>query len=158
VSADAVGLTAVDGIGPSRAETLAAGGLSTPADVASAGVEELTRAGLTAGVAERVVEQAESCPRTVVEWGSFPDRIATAENEMCEVTIRNVGGAAHAGVRVTANGVEMHEKTLYLDGETTVPVGVFGPPDEDAVEYAVEVVYPDLPLLPERVSRTVSVE
>ena len=157
VAADAVGLTAVQGIGSGRAENLAAGGITTPADVVAGGVSELSNAGLTAGVAERVVEQAKDCPRAVVEWGSFPDRIAVGDNEMCEVTIRNLGGAARAGVRVTANGVEMHEKTLYFDGETTVPVGVFGTPEADEVTYTVEVVYPELPLLPQRDARTVQI-
>ncbi|ERH02710.1 MAG: superfamily II helicase [Halonotius sp. J07HN6] len=60
VSREAVGLTAIDGVGAGRAETLAAGGLTTPGELAEAGVDELTRAGLTAGVADRVVESAAS--------------------------------------------------------------------------------------------------
>ncbi|MFB6243674.1 MAG: DEAD/DEAH box helicase [Halobaculum sp.] len=157
VAADAVGLVAVEGIGSGRAETLATGGITTPAAVVTAGVDELTRAGLTAGVAERVVEQARDCPRASVEWGSFPERIGLGSKELCEVTVRNEGGAARAGVRVTANGNEMHQKTLYFDGETTVPVVVFGTPKADSVEYTVEVVYPDEPLLPQRESRTVEI-
>ncbi len=157
VAADAVGLVAVEGIGSGRAETLATGGITTPAAVVTAGVDELTRAGLTAGVAERVVEQARDCPRASVEWGSFPERIGLGSKELCEVTVRNEGGAARAGVRVTANGNEMHQKTLYFDGETTVPVVVFGTPKADNVEYTVEVVYPDEPLLPQRESRTVEI-
>jgi replicative superfamily II helicase len=157
VAADAVGLVAVEGIGSGRAETLATGGITTPAAVVTAGVDELTRAGLTAGVAERVVEQARDCPRASVEWGSFPERIGLGSKELCEVTVRNEGGAARAGVRVTANGNEMHQKTLYFDGETTVPVVVFGTPEADSVEYTVEVVYPDEPLLPQRESRTVEI-
>ncbi|QLG28291.1 DEAD/DEAH box helicase [Halorarum halophilum] len=158
VPADAVGLTAVEGVGSSRAENLAAGGITSPADVVDAGVSELTNAGLSEGVAERVVRQAKALPRAVVEWGSFPDSIGVGENDMREVTVRNVGGGARAGIRVTANGVEMHEKSLYLGDETTVPVGVFGPPGEAEIEYRIEVVYPELPLLPEADARTVSID
>ncbi|ESP87966.1 DEAD/DEAH box helicase [Candidatus Halobonum tyrrellensis] len=159
VPADAVGLTAIEGVGSGRAERLATGGLATPGDVVEAGAAELVRAGLSEGVADRVVKQARGLPRATVEWGAFPDRVGAGENEMREVTVHNRGGGARAGIRVTANGVEMHEKTLYLGkgDETAVPVGVFGPPGEDAVEYAVEVVYPELPLVPERESRSVRV-
>ncbi|WP_101298106.1 DEAD/DEAH box helicase [Halegenticoccus soli] len=155
VSRDAVGLTAIDGIGAGRASTLSTGGLATPADVIDAGADELVRAGMSRGVAERVVERARELPRIAVEWGSFPDRIARGESEMREVTVRNVGGGARAGVRVTVNGVEMSEKTTYLSDATTVPVGVFGAQDE--LEFAVEVAFPDLPLLPFVESRTVAV-
>ncbi len=157
VVADAVGLTAVDGIGAGRVDTLAAADLTTPAALVDAGSQTLTNAGLTAGVAERVVEQARGLPRASVEWGSFPDRIAVGDNDVREVTVRNEGGAARAGVRVTANGTEMHEKTCYFDGETTVPLAVFGAPQAETVAYAVEVVYPELPLCPQRESRTVTV-
>ncbi|WP_313693147.1 DEAD/DEAH box helicase [Halorarum halobium] len=158
VPADAVGLTAIDGVGASRAENLASGGITSPANVVDAGVSELTAAGLAEGVAERVLRQAKALPRTVVEWGEFPDSVGVGENDMREVTVRTVGGGARAGIRVTANGVEMHEKALYLSDETTVPVGVFGPPGEDEIEYRIEVVYPDLPLLPETDARTVSID
>jgi replicative superfamily II helicase len=163
VSRDAVALTAVDGVGAGRAGKLAAGGLRTPRDLVEAGVEELTRAGLSEGVAERVVESARDLPAVDVEWGSFPESIATGENEMCEVTVRNRGGGARAGVRVTAkkggddSGVEMNRKTTYLSDATTVPVGVFGAP-ADELEFRVEVTFPDLPLLPHVNSRTVRVE
>ncbi|MFC7070095.1 DEAD/DEAH box helicase [Halobaculum lipolyticum] len=158
VKREAVGLTAIEGVGEGRAERLASGGLTTPADVVAAGVDRLTRAGLSEGVAERVIRQAEALPNAVVEWGAFPESIGTAENEMLEVTVRNVGGSARAGLRVTANGVEMTEKTLYFTDETTVPVGVFGAPGEEEMRYEVEVVYPDLPLLPETDSRIVRVD
>ncbi|MXR40307.1 DEAD/DEAH box helicase [Halobaculum sp. WSA2] len=158
VKREAVGLTAIEGVGEGRAESLSAGGLTTPADVIAAGTERLTRAGLSEGVAERVVRQAEDLPNAVVEWGAFPDAIGTGENEMLEVTVRNVGGSARAGIRVTANGVEMTEKTLYLSDETTVPVGVFGAPGEAEMRYEVEIVYPELPLLPETDSRIVRVD
>ncbi|WP_129114032.1 DEAD/DEAH box helicase [Halegenticoccus tardaugens] len=156
VSRDAVGLTAIDGIGAARASTLATGGIETPADVIDAGADELVRAGMSRGVAERIVESARALPRVVVEWGSFPDRIDRGESEMREVTVRNVGGGARAGVRVTVNDVEMSEKTTYLSGRTTVPVGVFGAQEE--LTFAVEVVFPDLPLAPVVESRTVVVE
>ena len=155
VSREAVALTAIDGVGAGRAETLAQGGLTTPDAVVDAGVSELTRAGLTAGVAERVVESARDLPQVVVDWGAFPDSIARGENEMCEVTVRSTAGSAAAGIRVTVNGVEMNSTRSYL-GTATVPVGVFGA-DED-LEYTVEVTFPELPLAPVRASRSVSVE
>jgi replicative superfamily II helicase len=157
VKREAVGLTAIEGVGEGRAESLSAGGLTTPADVVAAGADRLTRAGLSEGVADRVIRQAEALPNAVVEWGAFPSSIGVAENEVLELTVRNVGRSARAGIRVTANGVEMTEKTLYLSDETTVPVGVFGAPDEEELRYEVEVVYPELPLLPEADSRIVRV-
>ncbi|MFB6193500.1 MAG: DEAD/DEAH box helicase [Halobaculum sp.] len=158
VTRDAVGLTAVEGIGESRADRLARGDMRTPADVVAAGTSGLAAAGIGEAVAERLVSQAADCPRTVVEWGEFPDRIGVGEKELCEVAVRNAGGGARVGLRVTANGVTMHEKTLYLTDETTVPVAVFGSPDEERVEYAVEVVCPEEPIPPERATRTVRVE
>ncbi|QCJ46743.1 DEAD/DEAH box helicase [Haloprofundus sp. MHR1] len=156
VSRDAAALTAVDGIGPTRASKLATGGLASPADVVDAGVEELTRAGLSDGVAERVVERAKSLPRLEIEWGAFPESIARGESEMREVTVKNVGGAARTGLRVTVNGVEMSQKTTYLSDQTTVPVAVFGAQDE--LEFRVEAAFPELPLAPVVDSRTVVVE
>ncbi|MFB6096966.1 MAG: DEAD/DEAH box helicase [Haloferacaceae archaeon] len=156
VSRDAVGLTAVDGVGPSRASSLATGGLRTPRDLVDAGVDELASAGLSEGVAERVVRNARDLPAIEVEWGAFPDAIGRGDNEMVTVGVSNVGGGARVGVRVTVNGVEMTTKTAYLSDQTTVPVGVFG--TEDELEYAVEVVFPDLPLLPVTETRTVRVE
>jgi replicative superfamily II helicase len=155
VGRDAVGLTAIDGIGSGRASTLATGGLNSPTEVVDAGVPELTRAGMSAGVAERVVEAATSLPRIEVDWGDFPTTIELGENEMCDVTVKNVGGSARAGLRVTVNDVEMSETTTYLSDTTTVPVGVFGAKDE--LEFTVEVSFPDLPLLPYRESRVVDV-
>jgi replicative superfamily II helicase len=157
VSRDAVGLTAIDGIGSGRAGKLATGGLRSPADVIDAGEAELTRAGLTEGVAERVVESAEGLPRIEIEWGAFPDSVATGENEMREVTIRNRGGGARAGIRVTVNDVEMTTKSCYLADETTIPVGVFGGTSAE-MEFTVSVTFPELPLLPVRDSLSVVVE
>ena len=155
VSREAVGLTAIDGVGAGRAETLANGGLTTPSDVIAAGVSELTRAGLTAGVAERVIEAARELPQITVEWGAFPETIARGDNTMCELTVRSTAGGATAGIRVTVNGVEMTETQCYL-GTKTVPVGVFGA--EEELAYTVEVTFPELPLSPVRASRSVTVE
>jgi replicative superfamily II helicase len=155
VSRDAVGLTAIDGVGAGRASNLAAAGIRSPADVVDAGAEALTAAGLSVGVADRVVAAAADLPAVAVEWGAFPTEIARGDREMRQVTVRNGGGAASVGVRVTVNGVEMTEKTCFLSGETTVPVAVFGA-DED-LTLRVEVTYPDLPLLPETAERDVTV-
>jgi replicative superfamily II helicase len=156
VSADAVGLTAVDGVGAGRASKLAASGLTTPADLREASVSELTAAGLADGVAERVADSAEDLPNVVVEWGTFPDSIPRGENAKREVTVRNVGGDARAGLRVTVNGVEMTTDDRYL-GAATLPVPVFGG-DAAELEFAVEVTFPDRPLRPVVDSRSVTVE
>ncbi len=155
VSREAVALTAIDGVGSGRAETLAQGGLTTPAAVVDAGVSELTRAGMTAGVAERVVDAARDLPRITVDWGAFPETIARGENEQCEVTVRSTAGSAAVGIRVTVNDVEMIETRCFLSGSTTVPVGVFGA--DEPLEYTVEATFPDLPLSPVRASRSVTV-
>ncbi len=157
VSSDAAALTAVDGIGANRARTLATGGLSSPAEVVDAGVTELTRAGLSQGVAERVVESAKNLPAPEIEWGSFPESVARGESDMHDIRVTNAGGGGAVGIRVTVNGVEMSAKECYLADEVVVPVGVFGATD-DELEFAVEVTFPDLPLLPIRETRTVRVE
>ena len=157
VSREEVALTAVEGVGAGRAETLADAGFSSPADLVAAGAETLTNTGLSASVAERIVDAASDLPQARVEWGSFPETIAHGENEMREVTVRNTGGGARAGVRVTVNGTEMTETTTYLSDAETLPAPVFGA-DADELEFTVEVVYPELPLLPVRESRTVRVE
>ncbi|ELZ19481.1 DEAD/DEAH box helicase [Natrinema limicola] len=156
VAEDAVGLTAIDGVGPGRASKLATEGLTTPGDVVDAGVAGLVDAGLTEGVAEGVYEGAQSLPTIDLEWGQFPDAIATGENEVCEVTVRNVGEPARAGVRVTVNGVEMTSTNTYLRDTETVPVGVFGA-DADELEFTVSVAFPEEPLVPVEASRTVEV-
>ncbi|WP_440007046.1 DEAD/DEAH box helicase [Halomicrococcus sp. SG-WS-1] len=157
VSSTAVGLTAVDGVGSGRASKLAAEGLETPADVREAGVDGLVRAGLSEGVAEQVVESVRELPAVDIEWGAFPDDIARGENAMQEVTVRNRGGGAQAAIDVTVNGVEMTDRTTYLDGPESVPVGVFGGSAEE-MEFVVRVAFPDLPLVPVTDSRTVRVE
>ena len=158
VAREAVALTAIDGVGSGRAERLADAGLTSPANVVDAGARELENAGMSGSVAERVVDAARDCPRIGVDWGAFPDAIPVGENELCEVAVSTAAGSARAGIRVTVNGVEMTATTTYLDGETTVPVGVFGTPDADELEFVVEVVFPDLPLLPVTATRTVQVE
>ncbi|MEF8975536.1 MAG: DEAD/DEAH box helicase [Halapricum sp.] len=155
VSDDAVGLTAVDGVGPGRARTLATAGIGTPPAIDDAGIEGLTAAGLSEGVAERVLESARELPRVVVEWGDFPDSIVRGENAMQEVTVRNVAGGARAGIRVAVNGVEMTATDCYL-GETTLPVGVFGG-DAEKLTFSVEIAFPELPLQPVVERRSVDV-
>ncbi|SEW28256.1 DEAD/DEAH box helicase [Natrinema salifodinae] len=157
VAEDAVGLTAIDGVAAGRASKLAKEGLSTPGDVADAGVEGLVAAGLSEGVAERVYEGAQSLPSIEIEWGQFPETVATGENEVCEVTVRNVGEPARAGIRVTVNGVEMTSTNTYLRDADTVPVGVFGA-DADELEFTVNVAFPEEPLVPIGASRTVEVQ
>ncbi|TMT80360.1 DEAD/DEAH box helicase [Haloterrigena sp. H1] len=156
VAEDAVGLTAIDGVGPGRASKLATEGLSTPGDVVEAGVAGLVDAGLSEGVAEGVYEGAQSLPAIDLEWGQFPDTIATGENEVCEVTVRNVGEPARAGIRVTVNGVEMTSANTYLRDAETVPVGVFGA-DADELEFTVSIAFPEEPLVPIEARRTVEV-
>ena len=156
VSASAVGLTAVDGVGSGRASKLASEGLTTPADLRDAGVDGLVAAGLSEGVAERVLEQARTLPDVAVEWTDVPETVARGENAMAEVTVRNDGDGEPAGIRVTVNGVEMTAETRYL-GTTTLPVGVFGG-DAETLTYEVEVAFSGLPLLPAVDSRTVRVE
>jgi replicative superfamily II helicase len=155
VSEDAVGLTAIDGVGATRARTLATAGYDSPVDVAAASPAALAAAGLSEGVAERVHESAAELPAVAVDWGAFPERIARGERELHEVEVRSTAGDARAGVTVAVNGVEMTSKGSYL-GETTLPVGVFGG-DTDELEFTVRVAFPELPLSPVVRSRTVHV-
>jgi len=156
VDADAVGLTAVDGVGSGRASKLADAGLATPADLRAAGAEGLVDAGLSEGVAERVLEGAADLPDVAVEWGAFPERIGAGDNELCEVTVRNDGGAARAAIEVRVNGVEMTADATYLTDAVTVPVGVFGA--EDPMAFTVRVSFPELPLSTVEATRTVRVD
>jgi len=155
VSADAVGLTAIDGVAASRAGTLAAAGFTTPADVSGAGADRLAAAGVADGVAERIVEQAEDLPAVEMDWDSLPETIGRGERELQEVTVRSTAGDARAGLRVTVNGNEMTGKDCYL-GTTSVPVALFGG-DVAELTIAVEVAFPELPLAPVRETRTVTV-
>ncbi|SEH17357.1 Replicative superfamily II helicase [Natronorubrum sediminis] len=156
VAEDAVGLTAIDQVGPGRASKLASEGLTTPGDLVEAGIGGLVDAGLTEGVAESVYEGAQSLPSIEFDWGQFPETVATGENEVCDVTVRNVGEPARAGVRVTVNGVEMTSTKTYLRSEETVPVGVFGA-DAEELEFTVTVTFPEESLLPLESTRTVDV-
>ncbi|ELY50020.1 DEAD/DEAH box helicase [Natronorubrum bangense] len=156
VAEDAVGLTAIEGVGPGRASKLATEGISTPEAVMDAGLEGLVDAGLSEGVAQRVYEGAQSLPVLEIDWGSFPESIAMGENDVREVTVRNVGEPARAGIRVTVNGVEMSSTSTYLRDTETVPVGVFGA-DEDDLEFTISVAFPEEPLVPLEESRTVDV-
>ena len=155
ISSEAVGLVAIGGVGAGRAQKLAREGLCDPADVRVAGVEGLVSAGLSEGVAERVLEQARELPAVSIEWSGIPDAIAAGENTMAEVTVRNGGDGSPAGIRITVNDVEMTAETRYL-GETTLPVGVFGG-DADELTYQVEIAFSELPLLPITDERTVRV-
>ena len=155
VSDDAVGLTAIDGVGESRARTLAAAGHRAPADVAEATTDQLAAAGLEDSVADRVRENAAELPAVTVDWGGFPERVPRGERELQEVTVRSTGGDARASLAVTVNGIEMTTKSTYL-GETMLPVGVFGG-DTDELEFAVRVAFPELPIATVVRSRTVGV-
>jgi len=155
ISADAVGLTAIDGVGATRATRLAEAGLRTPEEILDAGVDTLTAAGLTPGVAERVIESARELPAIAVDWESLPETIAPGERCLNEIVVRTTAGDARASLRVTVNGVEMTAKASYL-GQTTLPVALFGG-DADALDLAVEVFFPGLPLAPAVCERTVRV-
>ena len=155
ISEDAVGLTAIDGVGSTRAASLATAGYQSPADVVDVSVSELAAAGLSDGVAERVHESATELPVVDVDWGAFPERIGRGERAMQEVTVRTTAGNARAALSVTVNDIEMTSKSTYL-GATTLPVGVFGS-STDSLEFAVRVVFPDLPLTPVVRTRQVDV-
>jgi replicative superfamily II helicase len=156
VSRDAVGLTAIDGVGAGRASTLSTGGLRHPRDVVAAGADELVRAGMSEGVAERVVGAARDLPAVEFEWRGFPDTVAVGENQPCELAVRNDGGGARVGIALRVNGVEMTAKTTYLTDVTTLPAVVFGA-DADELTLEAAVTFPDLPLLPVTAERTVGV-
>jgi len=155
VSDDAVGLTAIDGVGESRARTLARAGYRSPAAVADASTDELVAAGLEERVTDRVRTNAAELPAVTVEWGSFPGTVSRDDHLAQELTVSSTRGDARARLTVTVNGVQMTAKSTYL-GETTLPVVVFGG-DADQLEFAVRVTFPELPLDPVVRSRTVEV-
>ncbi len=157
VPAEAVSLTAIDGVGSGRGRRLAQAGITDPAGVIEAGVAGLVEAGLSEDVAQNVCRQAEGVPRIEIEWGAFPETIPSGENDLRQVEIRTKGGGAQVGIRVTVNGVEMTRSIEYVADSVTVPVGVFGA-DAEELTYAIEVTFPDHPLEPTTTSRTVSVE
>jgi replicative superfamily II helicase len=156
VAAQAVGLTAIDGVGAGRAQKLAAEGTETPAAVRAARVDGLVDAGLSGGVAERVLKNAASLPAIEVEWGTFPKTIDRGESTLCEVNVASTAGSGRVYCRVTVNGVEMTTKEAYLHDPVSLPIGVFG--TEDALEFVVEVTFPDLPLRPVTSRRQVLVD
>ncbi|UWG48942.1 Replicative superfamily II helicase [Halanaeroarchaeum sp. HSR-CO] len=156
VPPEAVGLTALDGVGSGRGHRLAQGGITDPESVRDAGITGLVDAGLSEGVAKNVLEQAHDLPAIAIDWGDFPDAIDRGDNDMREVTVTNEGAGARVGVRVTVNGVEMTRDDTYLTDETTVPVGVFGATD-DRLAYTVTVTFPTLPLRAVREERVVAV-
>ncbi|WP_248515817.1 DEAD/DEAH box helicase [Salinarchaeum laminariae] len=157
VGPDAAAMTAIDGVGEGRAQSLAKAGFDSPVDVAGASPTTIAAAGVGDGVAERIVEAAAALPRIEIEWGELPSSIAAGERTFCEATIRNRGGGAQAGVRVTVNDVEMTADETYLSDATTVPVACFGA-DANELELRIQVVFPELPIDPIVETRTVSVE
>ncbi len=121
----------------------------------TAGVAGLVDAGLSEGCRTRL----RGCPVAPLRRGRLgivPETIETGENDVCEVTVENVGEPARAGVRVTVNGVEMTSTSTYLREEETVPVGVFGA-DAEELEFTVSVAFPEEPLVPIEASRHVEV-
>ncbi|MFP4218933.1 MAG: DEAD/DEAH box helicase, partial [Salinarchaeum sp.] len=81
------------------------------------------------------------------------------ENMLRDLRIRNVGGGATVGIRVTVNDVEMTQTETYLgrDATTTVPIGVYGG-DPDVMIYTVTVTTPEKPLHPVTDERRVRVD
>jgi CBS domain-containing protein len=155
VPESAVGLLAIDGVGATRARRLAEAGIESPAAVREAGVDTLQGIGLSPGVAEGVIEKAEALPAIEVEW-DLPDAVAAGERDMREVTVRNVGGGARAGVALSVNGRPMTADETYL-GECTLPVACFGA-DTDELELVVRLAFPELPLQPIESRATVRVD
>jgi replicative superfamily II helicase len=158
VGSDAVGLTAVEGVGSGRARKLAAEGFQTPEDLREAGVSGLVDAGMSEGVAERLLENAAGLPDVSFGWGDFPDEIPQGENEICEVCVSNAGDGAVAHLVASVEGREMTGTRCYL-GERSLPLGVFGadPAEHETLTYTVTVTFPELPLRPVSESRTVRV-
>ncbi|MFB6111290.1 MAG: DEAD/DEAH box helicase [Halobacteriaceae archaeon] len=157
VPADAVGLTAIDGIGAGRAQRLAEAGMHTPTAVLEADVDGLVAAGLSEALAERIHRRATTIPRVSIDWGSFPDRIGTGERDFREVEVSTMGDGGRVGIRVTVDDVEMTRRETYLDGTTTIPVGVFGAA-AGSLTYEVSVALAEEPIAPLVEQRTVTVD
>ncbi|PSQ44892.1 DEAD/DEAH box helicase [Halobacteriales archaeon SW_7_68_16] len=157
VTADAAGLTAIDGVGPGRASKLAAEGITTPDAVVDTGVEGIAAAGLSTGVAESVVENARGLPLIDIDWTDLPDAVRRGETEVREVVVRNDGGPARAHAALSVNGVEMSEKTGYLDDRTALTAAVHGA-DEDRLTYTVRIVFPELPVTPVEATHAVDID
>ncbi len=156
VPPDAVGLTAIDGVGPARAQTIASAGLTSPAAVRSTGTGGLVAAGLGEAVAASIVENAHALPAVTVDWDGVPESIPREERAMHDVTVSSTAGGARVGIALLVNGVEMTTTTTYL-GQATVPLGVFGAPVE-SLEFCVRITFPALPLDPLERTRTVRVD
>jgi len=156
VSADAVGLTAIDGVGSGRASKLASEGFETPQEIRSAGESGLIGAGLSEEVTKRVLENAGELPRFEIDWGEFPAEIDESDSEFHEITVRNAGAPTAVGIRLTVNGVEMTADETYLSDVTTIGAGVFGA-DESTLEFELCISVADEPLKPVSESRTVTV-
>ena len=154
VGDDLVALTAIDGVGQTRAQTLADAGLTTPAAIATADQDDLEAAGIGPGISTQLVEAAAELPQLGVDWGTFPETIERGANAFHEIEITNSGDGATVGVVVTVNGVEMTTQTTYLTDRSSVPVGVYGG-DAETLEFNVTVVTPRLPLAPIQEVRTV---
>lgn len=156
VTEAAVALTAIEGVGGERAKRLAAAGIQTPEEVRAAGISGLTDAGLSTGIAERILANADALPAIMIDWGPFPDQIDRHESALYEVVVGTTTTTAKVAVEARVNGVVMTETTGHLSNGLTVPVGVFGAADE-RLEYTIEVVCPELPLAPVTETRTVHV-
>jgi len=157
VGPEAAALTAIEGVGEGRARTLAEAGYSAPAAVATESPATIAAAGIGEGVADRIVDAAADLPDVVVDWGDLPDAIAEGEHAFHEVTIRNRGSGCQVGAAVEVNGVAMTDDETYLADATTVPVALLGN-GQETLELTIEVVFPELPLLPVVAERTVAVE
>ena len=70
VKREAVGLTAIEGVGEGRAESLSAGGLTTPADVVAAGAARPPPAGGSAGGGGPVAGCRAALPTAVAAAGT----------------------------------------------------------------------------------------
>lgn len=156
ISADAVGLTAIEGVGPGRANRLARAGLTTPTDVREQGKDGLIELGLAPGIAEQLIQNVDNLPHIKFEWQDLPDEIQRGESTMASVTVKNAGGPTAASLRVTVNDVEMSANTSYL-GEITEPIGVFGA-ETTMLEFEITVTFPELPIPSVSDSRSVRVK
>lgn len=157
VGADAVGLTAIEGVGQTRANTLAAAGIETPQELLNCPTEQLSRVDLSSNILNQLQQTATSLPQIHIKWPSLPATIGSGERAFREVTVSNKGDGVPVEITATVNGVEMSSQETYLTDQTTIPLGIFGS-DADVLEYTVTVTVPSLPLPPVSDSRTIDVE
>lgn len=155
ITDDAVGLTAIPGIGTSRASRLADAGIRTPEAIRNAGVAGLETRGVPTAAAERILEHVESLPAIDIDWRDFPERLDHGTKHLYEVAVRTTAGRARVGIQVTVNGHEMTRKESVLNSELTVPIAVYAV--DDPLEYTVTVVFPGLPLPPVRQTRRIRI-